>query len=126
MMTDPKGGFTMDNKLQKDLAAMQENAVDTELSLDELENVSGGIMATTNGDTMTITLTDDEYERISPLLFMVGGIALNKGASAKDLNNFRLSRNMVLSTEFGEIIMEALRVADGMTSSPTFDRNLYG
>ena len=126
MMTDPKGGFTMDNKLQKDLVAMQENAVDTELSLDELENVSGGIMAATNGDTMTITLTDDEYERISPLLFMVGGIALNKGASAKDLNNFRLSRNMVLSTEFGEIIMEALRVADGMTSSPTFDRNLYG
>jgi len=126
MMTDPKGGFTMDNKLQKDLAAMQENAVDTELSLDELENVSGGIMATTNGDTMTITLTDDEYERISPLLVMVGCIALNKGASAKDLNNFRLSRNMVLSTEFGEIIMEALRVADGMTSSPTFDRNLYG
>ena len=101
-----KKEFTAE-ELKKALASItQNNAPERELSLDELESVSGGWSYSDNGgDMINVNLTNEEYDLLKPLL----DLSIAKSIIAQyGLEDFSLEKTMTLPREKGLIVVNLL------------------
>ena len=99
----------MERKLTEDeLKAMLKKATaagDAELSLDDLESVNGGFSYAENGDTMTITLTETEYTKLSEYLSYP---IAKQIIDANGFGDVVFSRNMTMPVEKGREVVNLL------------------
>ena len=100
-----------DEELTKLVTELNEKKDDNELSLDDLENVNGGYSVAENGDTITITLTDAEYDLVSQLAALPIAKTFIK-AYGLDRNEF--ARVMTFPTEKGKKVLSLLALLPKM------------
>lgn len=92
-------------KMLKDAADMAAN--DEEISLDELDNISGGWSSSQNEDTVTITFTDEEYKKMQEYLSMDLAKQMIEQLGFGDI---QFAKVMTLPRDKGMIIVNLLKI----------------
>ena len=95
----------------KKVSAMKNE--EQELSLDDLESVSGGWSYADSGETMSIDLTEDEYRFLSSVL---DNSIAKSFINAYGLEGIQIERHMVVPRDKGEILCNLLTTFMGKST----------